>query len=205
MPPLSSASRSADTNTPVPPIWVSAAVDRSPVVTISTASALIPRPASAAMTVPVWLRASALPRVPIRSGGSVRTASVAPRSRCEPSRSVMTAASLVREYGRGDRSGCGRVEIEQLTQRIGVGAPARTLRQLLDPYGRRVQQGLHDPVHGAGDLGTGALVQPRQPGVQPGQLGVDQLARPRPQRGHRRGARGGPAGAEPAGDLLADD
>ncbi|CPU67483.1 Uncharacterised protein [Mycobacteroides abscessus] len=67
--PSSSASRSAVTKTPVPPIWASEPVSTSPSVrmrTISTSRSVSSSRRRA--TWPVWVVARALPRVPTRRG-----------------------------------------------------------------------------------------------------------------------------------------
>ena len=66
--PRSSASRSALTKTPVPPIDASGAADTSPSVLTSTSSTSRPVAAwKASATWPHWVRASAEPRVPKRT------------------------------------------------------------------------------------------------------------------------------------------
>ena len=58
----------AVTKTPVPPSWAIAAEDRSPSVTMCTSSTGMPVTAvRASATVWLWVRASALARVPSRS------------------------------------------------------------------------------------------------------------------------------------------
>ena len=169
--PASSASRSAETNTPVPPIWASGAL--RPVALGADRDDLDRRGRARARRCSVWVRASALARVPTRR---VRTA--------------VTARPDRRPCGRrGDRLGGGRVEVEQLAQRGGVRVAAGRRGQFLHPDGRRVQHLLDRAAHRAGHLGRGRPRRGRAAGRRAGQLGVDHLVGPGPQRGDGRGDR----------------
>lgn len=68
--PAASSSRSAAVNTPTP-IFSTGSEDLSPAVFTITNSACCPAAISASRTVPAWVSASTLPRVPIRHGASV--------------------------------------------------------------------------------------------------------------------------------------
>src|SRR2546423_9882353 len=148
----SSASRSAETKTPTPS-WATGAVDRSPLVTISTSSTGSPVRSSIARAMsPACAIASALPLVPSLTPppGSLREAlwSALFRRRCAPQSRGRRASlrSRVDLRDLGDRAGGGYVEVEQFAQQLRVPVAARPRRQFAHLHGGLVQQPLHDPV-----------------------------------------------------------
>ena len=139
---------------------------------------------SASTTDWVWVRASRQARVPNFRCGQ-RHPTTAPSG---PGRRSAGASSSPADHpaDRGDRTRPGRIQVEQLAQRLGVGVALRRRGQFLDPDGRRVQHLVHRPAHRAGQFGPDRRVQAGQPAVQPQHLGVDHLGRAGPQRGDGR-------------------
>ena len=172
--PASSASRSAETKTPVPPIWASASRLVSPYVVTGTSSTARPvRAVIASATSCACAVARALRRVPSRRAVTRH----------------LRRAALGADVGPGDGLDRRRVELEELVQRVGVGLAAGLLGELLHPHGRGVQQLVDDPADGLLDLGPGPGVEVGQPAVQPDQLGLRPRRRPcraaRPRSGRR--------------------
>src|ERR1700728_557058 len=134
---------------------------------------------SASLTTPAWVVASKLPRVPIRItcanwllGGLLWADCV---ESCWHSW----------QFTGGGTGVDGRlVEFEKLTQRFGVAVAAGGAGELLDPHGGRVQQLVHHPTDGAGDLFALGALQAGQPVLQAEQLGFDHIGGPLAQRGH---------------------
>ena len=67
-----------------------------------------------------------------------------------------------------------------------------------------MQQLVDDPAYGALDLVALVVIELRQPGLQPAQLGGHHVGGHGAQRDHGRGDLGGPAQAEEVADLGAD-
>ncbi len=119
----SSASRSAETNTPMPPIWVSAAVDRSPAVTISTSSTVL------AEARPARRRPCRTGPAPARCPGC--------RSAERSSLALGPTPPSVRQYDGRDRGGGGRVRGRTArAARPRTASPPGAVGELPDPHGR---------------------------------------------------------------------
>ena len=146
MSPASNASRNADTNTPVPPICVSAAAERSPSVDDR----------------------DDLDRRAERVGDEV---GLGARERAGPGADAQGAGgghASARLLHGGDRLGGGRVEVEQLAQGGGVLVAAGRRGEFLDPHGRGVQHLLDGAAHRVGDLAAHGLRQHRAAGRRAG-------------------------------------
>ena len=133
-----------------------------------------------------WASASALPRVPRRSG-------------------VLTRRPPISRHGVGLAWSCGTSQVEQLAQQRGVLVAAGLGGELAHPHGRRVQQPLDDPVHGVGDLGALLVGEVRAALGEPAQLGGDHVVGAGAQRGDGRRDVGAAQPGEERLDLGGDD
>ncbi len=204
--PASSASRRAETKTPVPLVARassrSGSPERSPWVDTRTSSVGSPSAAvSASATSCDCVRASALARVPTRITADLPRLAACARQRQEPSEppehratgatgatgarlsptwspnSVCSASAYIEPSGPPASS---------LTRTVGVWSTLSTTRRTVRSTSAR-----HDRV------------QVTQPAPQPGQLGGDDGVGLRPQRHHRRRDRGGLDLGAPDADLSA--
>src|SRR4029450_2102693 len=100
------------------------------------------------------------------------------------------------------RSNSLRVECEKLAQRGRVVNGVRLSRQLLDSYGRSVQQLGGYTSHAALDLVAFMIIKMRQSGVQPAQFACHHFRGHGTQRDDGRGDLGGTAEAKKVGNLL---
>ena len=190
--PARRASRTAPAKTPVPPISVSAPRSTSPVVVMPTNSDGDPAGRAAG-------RRPGRPG-PGRAGRYARRAG-RPEARPATTRGSSTTRPDLRRHHRGDGL---RVEGEQLAQRGGVVHASGSAGQLLDPYGRRVQQLVDDPAYGPLHLGALRVVQVGQPRSQPAHLAGHHLRSHGAQRDHGRGDLGGPPQAQEVAHLELD-
>src|SRR3984957_4636599 len=122
---------------------------------------------------PAWVVASKLPRVPIRITSTKRLLSGICWYRGQ------FACS-------GDGVDSGLVELEQLTQCLGVAVAAGSAGQLLDPHGGCVQQLVDDASDRAGHLVFLGGFQAGQTVVEAQQFGLDDVGGALAQRGERR-------------------
>ena len=168
------------------------AVERSPAVTISTSSTAPPVAAvSASATSP-------------RLGQRQRAAPGAEAERVVPVIAVLLESGTSADAW--SSAGVRRHrQVEQLAQQRGVLVAAGLGGELAHPHGRRVQQPLHDPVHGVGHVGPLLVGEVGAALGQPAQLGGDHLVGPGPQGGHGRRDLGAAQPGEERLDLGGDD